>query len=57
MEVVEKGWGQRHRLSRWIHVGYTMIYAPRDEGEVEVLRRIFEAAVEAAVDGARPVGG
>lgn len=56
MEVVEKGWGQRHRLSHWIHIGFVMIYAPRNEHEVEVMKRIFGAAIDAFVDGAKEKG-
>lgn len=52
MEVVEKGWGQRHRLSHWINIGFVMVYAPRNEEEVEVMRTIFGAAVDAFLDGA-----
>lgn len=45
-EVMEKGWGVRHRLSGpFIPVGYLLLYAPRDEEEVEVLGRILRAGV------------
>ena len=54
-EVVEKGWGQRHALSHFIHIGFTMIYAPRTQEQLEVVREIYEAACAGMVDGAMPV--
>ena len=54
-EVIEKGWAQRHGLSgRLLPWGYVMVYAPRDEEEVEVLGRIFRAGI-AFVSGGREV--
>lgn len=50
--VIERGWGERHRLTtragRWIGLGRTwiMIYAPRDEGELEVLRGLLTESVQ-----------
>jgi len=45
-EVIEKGWGCRHKLSGpFIPVGYLLLYAPRNEEEVVVLGRIFRAGV------------
>jgi hypothetical protein len=50
-EVIEKGWGERHGLSRktvlsgktvrsrTFTAGYLMIYAPRNEGEVRLWAR------------------
>lgn len=49
--VIERGWGERHPLarggwlSRFVPGGFVMVYAPRDEREVEVVGRIVEAAV------------
>lgn len=47
-EAVRKGWAERHRLSGatalW-PVTYVLLYAPRDEGEYEVWKRIVVAAV------------
>ncbi|GFF26942.1 hypothetical protein IFM58399_01561 [Aspergillus lentulus] len=57
--VLEKGWGQRHPLAwddggeewcwwRWaksVPPGFVMIYAPRDERELEVVMDIIRAAV------------
>lgn len=53
--VIEKGWGERHRLGRtqpwWFGrrqhvfgVGHTllMLYGPRDEGELKVVRILVE---------------
>ncbi|KZZ91149.1 hypothetical protein AAL_06890 [Moelleriella libera RCEF 2490] len=43
--VIEQGWGQRHRLSGGLlGWGYTFIYAPRDQGELEVWKNIVCAA-------------
>ncbi|KAK5175024.1 uncharacterized protein LTR77_000160 [Saxophila tyrrhenica] len=48
--VIEEGWGERHRLTgtRFLPLGYTMLYAPRDKGEVEVLLGILEAGMRYA---------
>lgn len=47
-EVIAKGWGERHMLSgsRILPLGYTMIYAPRDDAEVEIVNRIFKAGIQ-----------
>lgn len=48
--VLENGWGERHPLARggWMRAyvprEFVMIYAPRDETELEVVCRIIEAA-------------
>jgi len=48
--VIEKGWAQRHPLarggwlSRFVPEGFMMVYAPRNEEEVEVVMRIVRAA-------------
>lgn len=43
--AIERGWGQRHRLAGSLLVwGYTLIYAPRDEEELETWRHIVCAA-------------
>jgi hypothetical protein len=45
-EILSKGWGERHRLSgTYLHLGYTMIYAPRDEEEVKIMGKIFKAGI------------
>ncbi|KIJ28162.1 hypothetical protein M422DRAFT_37407 [Sphaerobolus stellatus SS14] len=48
MEVIRKGWGTRHRLSGKLEmpVSYTLVYAPQNEEELEVVRRILRAGVE-----------
>ena len=52
-EVVSKGWGERHMLSGVaVPVGYTIIYAPRDEPELVTFMAIIQAAVRAATLGA-----
>lgn len=45
-EVIQRGWGQRHRLSGVV-VGwsYTLLYAPRDEADLKVWKDIVIAAV------------
>lgn len=46
-EVIRKGWGERHRLSgNILPLGYTLLYSPRNETEVEVMNRIFKASLE-----------
>ncbi|CAK1354318.1 hypothetical protein CB0940_01814 [Cercospora beticola] len=47
-EVLQKGWGERHRLSgtERLHLGYTMLYVPRSVQEVEVLASILQAGID-----------
>ncbi|PYH39846.1 uncharacterized protein BO87DRAFT_381870 [Aspergillus neoniger CBS 115656] len=51
--VIERGWGQRHPLTReswwWCYLrtvptGFVMIYAPRDQKELECVLKIIRAA-------------
>lgn len=43
--VLERGWGERHPLAgRWLHSGFTMVHAPRDEVEVQIVMEIVRAA-------------
>lgn len=48
--AVEKGWAEMHPLARggwfeqFVPAGFLMVYAPRDEAEVEVVMRIVRAA-------------
>jgi len=48
--VFDAGWGQKHPLARggfferFVPVGFVMVYAPRDEMEVETVMRIVRAA-------------
>ncbi|OAQ59543.1 phospholipase/carboxylesterase [Pochonia chlamydosporia 170] len=43
--VIERGWGQRHRLSgSLIGWGYTLVYAPRDQEEFRTWKNIVYAA-------------
>ena len=46
-EVISKGYGERHRMSgsAVIPLGYTLVYVPRNLQELDVLMRIFEAAI------------
>ncbi|KAH6647112.1 hypothetical protein BKA67DRAFT_581695, partial [Truncatella angustata] len=49
-EAIEKGWGQRHRLSGGMLTwGYTLIYAPRDEQDFHVWKNIVGAAANFSV--------
>lgn len=43
--VIEAGWGLRFPLT-FVKSGWTMVYAPRDEGELEVVEKIVRAGVE-----------
>lgn len=48
-EVIESGWGQRHRLSGAVLTwGYTLVYAPRDEQDFAVWKEIMAATVRFA---------
>ncbi|MCJ1353803.1 MAG: hypothetical protein MMC33_003790 [Icmadophila ericetorum] len=49
--VIERGWGERHALAgrALVPKTYLMVWAPRDEVEVEVLRMIVVAAARYAV--------
>ena len=48
--VLEAGWAERHPIARggwferFVPVGFVMVYAPRDEREVEIVMRVVEAA-------------
>ncbi|XEU96383.1 hypothetical protein FSHL1_001668 [Fusarium sambucinum] len=45
--VLEKGWGQRHPLGGTIlYLGDVMVYAPRNEEELEVVKKITRAAAK-----------
>ena len=49
--VIENGWGERHPLARggwcrrFVPREFVLVYAPRDERDVEVIMRIVRAAV------------
>ena len=49
--MIEKGWGERHPLARggwcrkFVPREFMLIYAPRDEEEVEVVARIIAAGI------------
>ncbi|KAK8196230.1 hypothetical protein BKA81DRAFT_305280 [Phyllosticta paracitricarpa] len=64
--VIERGWGERHPLARggwltrFVPQHFLMVYAPRDEAEMDVVERIVKASVwwvsgvsvgETSVDG------
>ncbi|ORY66147.1 uncharacterized protein BCR38DRAFT_483799 [Pseudomassariella vexata] len=54
--IIKQGWGQRHRLSggRILPWGYTLVYAPKDEGEMGVWKEVVGAAenvIVAVLDG------
>ncbi|KAI9843343.1 MAG: hypothetical protein M1837_006469 [Sclerophora amabilis] len=48
--VLERGWGQRHPLAkggwftRFVPVGFVMVYAPRSPAELEVVMDVIHAA-------------
>ncbi|KLO79808.1 uncharacterized protein LW93_7252 [Fusarium fujikuroi] len=45
--VLERGWGQRHPLSGTVlYLGNVMVYAPRNEDELEVVKSITRAGVK-----------
>ena len=48
-ELTRKGWAERHRLSgvagTGIPLGYVMIYAPRDDAELEVWKGVVRAGL------------
>ncbi|KAL9084719.1 MAG: hypothetical protein Q9159_005074 [Coniocarpon cinnabarinum] len=52
-EVVSKGWGQRHMLSQWFHIGFTFIYAPRTKEQMDVVREVYEASCRCMVEEAQ----
>ena len=49
--VLESGWGERHPLARggwcrrFVPKEFVLVYAPREEGEVEVVMEIVAASV------------
>jgi hypothetical protein len=49
--VLERGWGERHPLarggwlSRFVPIGFVMVYAPRDAEELEAVMEIIRAAI------------
>lgn len=47
--VIDKGWGELHPMAGkgfGLPVGYTLLYAPRNAGEVDVVRRILRATLD-----------
>ena len=45
-EVIQKGWGERHSLSgSLLPLGYTFLYAPESDSDIEVIKTIMNAAV------------
>ncbi|KAK5990830.1 hypothetical protein PT974_09103 [Cladobotryum mycophilum] len=51
-EILQKGWGQRHPLAREerflkmpVSQDFVMIYAPRDDQELQIVCRIISAAI------------
>jgi hypothetical protein len=49
-EVIEKGWGELHGLAGGgpLIKTYLMIYSPRNDAELEAVKKILEAAVKYA---------
>lgn len=52
-EAVRQGWGERHRLSGVAGMpwGYLLLYAPRDDVEFEVWKRLVHAGVQFVCGG------
>ena len=48
--IIKKGWGELHGLAGQDRAAktYMMIYAPRNEMELKITKRILEAAVKYA---------
>ncbi|KAG8159671.1 hypothetical protein KVR01_010308 [Diaporthe batatas] len=53
-ELTRKGWAERHRLSgvAGLPLGYVMVYAPRDEAELEVWKGAVRAGLLFVAAGA-----
>ena len=52
--VIERGWGERHGLSGralGFPLTYTMIYAPRDEHDIDTVCKIAKAAARYGLEG------
>ncbi|KAI9645151.1 hypothetical protein NHQ30_005885 [Ciborinia camelliae] len=58
-EVIEKGWGERMTLAGTLKMPafYLMIYAPRSESELKIVRSILEAAIGFMTGATRPEEG
>lgn len=58
-QAMRQGWGQRHPLSGvrgfGLPAGYLFVYAPRDDGERAVWRRLVVAAATFAVGGQQAI--
>ena len=54
MEVTEKGWGEDHYLVTHGHFpkGLIMVFSPRDEGELDVVKSIVKRSYEYATGDA-----
>jgi hypothetical protein len=57
--LVQKGWGERHGLNGKFGFprGYLMVYAPRNESELKVVRAVINAAARYGLDGEALLGG
>ncbi|ESZ90085.1 hypothetical protein SBOR_9531 [Sclerotinia borealis F-4128] len=57
-EVIEKGWGERMTLAGTLKmpVGYLMVYTPRSEAELRIVRDVLEAAIGFMTGAERSVG-
>jgi hypothetical protein len=47
--VIEKGWGELHPMAGkgfGLPAGYTLLYAPRDPGEVDMVRRVLRTTLD-----------
>jgi Family of unknown function (DUF5519) len=47
-EAIEAGWAEPHPLAHMLHPGLVMLYAPRDDAEVDVVAGLVADALELA---------
>ena len=49
-EIIRKDWGKRHPLYHSHGVKEVIVYAPRDDTELEVLKSVIKKSYEYATD-------
>lgn len=53
-EVLEKGWGERHRVAGTIApLGYMILYQPRNPHELDIFLSIFKASIAYGVSNGK----
>ncbi|KAI0479208.1 hypothetical protein GGR56DRAFT_673144 [Xylariaceae sp. FL0804] len=52
IEVISKGWGERHRMSGTpvLNLGFTLLYVPNTVEEVAVIARLLQAGLDYMLD-------